>query len=95
MVYFESLLVGTLSLIVGIIIALILVRKTNILEMISKEERYKNEVINNPELLLQKLNENGPFVDEGEELHFSITKKEGKSNISVNRVKLDKKKKKQ
>lgn len=81
--YLEWLVIGGGALIIGFIVGLVLVRYTNIVDRISKHERYKQKIINNPKLLLEKLEENGDIVDMGKKVKLSIVEKDGKKEIVV------------
>lgn len=66
----EFLVVGVLALTLGAVISYKF--RDRIERRFNKVEREKTRVINNPELLLEKLNANGKMIDMGEELVFSV-----------------------
>ncbi len=83
MVYLEFIVVGGISLIVGLSVGFVLVKYTNIIDRISKKQRYKQKVINDPELLLEKLKENGAITDMGKKVDLSIVEVDGKKEIKI------------
>ncbi len=86
MVYLELAVVGVSSFVFGICVAALLVKYTNIINRIYKHEKYKNEILNDPELLLEKLKENGDIVDMGEKMDLFIVEKDGKKQIEFKRT---------
>ncbi len=83
MAHLELIVIGVIAFIFGICGAALLVKYTNIIDKISKHERYKQKILNDPELLLEKLKENGDIVDMGEKMDLYIVEKDGKKQIEV------------
>ncbi len=83
MVWFEVIIVGSISLIVGFIVGFILNKRTNIIDKVSKHERYKQSILNDPELLLEKLKEHGEITDMGKKVAMSIEEIDGKKQIKI------------
>ena len=83
MVYLEIIAVGGISLMIGLSVGFVLIKYTNIIDRISKNQRYKQKVINNPELLLEKLKENGTITDMGKKVDLSIVEVDGKKEIKI------------
>lgn len=79
----EIIVISILGIIVGIILAYIL-SKTNI-KFPTKDQRKKNKIINNPELLAEKLNEN-EIVDNGEKLEYSVVEKDGEKHLDLKKT---------
>ena len=44
------------------------------------------KVLNDPELLIERLNEHGTLIDEGEELNYSIGEQDGKRVVELNKT---------
>ncbi len=69
----ETIIVGIAGLVVGLTAAYFLFTKTKLADKLSKEQREKEKIINNPELLLEKLNHNiNSITDEGQKLEYCI-----------------------
>jgi hypothetical protein len=79
----ESLFVSLSGLILGIMIVFFLSKFG--LKIRSKGEREKNKIIKNPELLLEKLNQNGVMVDQGERLNYNVIDEDGKKKLGLER----------
>lgn len=84
MVVLEFIIIGSASLIIGLIVGVVLVKKTNIIDKVSKHERYKQKVIKDPELLLEKLKENGEITDMGNKVNLSVVEVDGKKQLEIN-----------
>ncbi len=81
----ELIIVVVLALSLGAIIGYFLAKKTKVMHKLLKKSTDKEVeiIINNPDLLLKKLKENGKIIDDGEELEYSIVKKDGKRVIDL------------
>jgi len=80
----EILFITVLAIIIGTIIATILYKKGIKIE--TKEEKEKEKIINDPDLLLEKLNNNGKMVDSGEELKYSIVDNKGVKSLELKKL---------
>ncbi len=83
MVVLEFLAIGGISLLIGGSIGIILAKYTNIINFVSKNERYKQKIMNDPELLIEKLKEHGEITDFGKKLDMSLVTVDGKKEIQV------------
>ena len=83
----EIVVVGIIALGFGALVVYFLSEKTNLFEWIAKADKRKKEVLNDPELLIEKLNENGKkIVDTGEILEYGIVEKDGKKIVGLTRT---------
>lgn len=84
----ENIIIPLGAILIGAIFAYLLLRNKRILQKISKADDKINKVINNPDLLLEKLNENGKMyeVDTREELKYSVVEKNGERKLDLERV---------
>lgn len=80
----EIIAVAIPSMAAGAGIMKLLLKNKNIEQKIDRSERKKHEAINNPELLLEKLNSNGVMVDDGDEVSFTIEEKNGRKQLVQN-----------
>lgn len=79
---YEILAVAILALGAGAGIMYLLIRFNKKFEQkIDRSEARKYAAMNDPELLLKKLNENGVMVDDGDEISFTIEVKDGKKQL--------------
>lgn len=83
MVVLEFIVIGGISLLIGAGIGVILAKYTNIINFVSKNERYKQKIISDPELLLEKLKEHGDIKDMGNKVDMSVVTIHGKKQIEV------------
>lgn len=77
----EFLAVAIPSLLIGAGIMKLLLKNPKIEQKIDRSETKKYEAMDNPELLLKKLNENGTMVDDGDEITFTLEEKDGKKEL--------------
>jgi hypothetical protein len=77
----EILAVAIPSAAIGAGIMRLLLMNKKIEQKIDRSERKKIEAMNDPEILLQKLNSNGVMVDDGDEISFTIEEKDGKKQL--------------
>lgn len=77
----EVIAVAIPSMIIGAGIMKLLLKSKKVEVIIDRSERKKYKAINNPELLLEKLNENGVMVDDGDEVSFAVEEKDGKKQL--------------
>ena len=82
----EVLVLLGFALIVGVAIGYFLSKNKKIANKFLKERREIDKVINNPEILLEKLKGHGKIIDNGEELHYSIGEKDGEKVIELNKT---------
>ncbi len=83
MVILEFAVIGGISLMVGAGIGVVLAKYTNVINFVSKSERYKQKVMNDPELLIEKLKEHGEITDFGKKVDMSLVTVDGKKEIQV------------
>ena len=84
----EILIIAVPALILGVAIGWILWKKFKLLDKTVEKikDNNKQKTINNPKILIEKLNKNGPIVDMGEELSFGIAKNDqGKEVLDISR----------
>lgn len=77
----EVLAVTIPSAAIGAGIMKLLLKNKKVELFVDRSERKKYQAINDPELLLEKLNENGTMVDDGDEISFTVEEKDGKKQL--------------
>ena len=77
----ETIAIAIPSMAAGAGIMKLLLKNKKIEQKIDRSERKKHEAINNPEILLEKLNSNGVMVDDGDEISFAIEEKNGEKQL--------------
>ena len=82
----EIVVVGVIGFGLGALAVYFLSKKTKLIDKIAKKDKRKEEVLNDPELLIKKLNENGKIVDTGETLEYGIVEEGGKKTVGLTRT---------
>lgn len=82
----EELVVVVFALIIGLAIGYFLSKNQRLANKFSKEKREMNAILNDPEVLLSKLNANGKIIDDGKELHYSVVEKDGKKVLELKKT---------
>ncbi len=82
----ETLIIGTIALLLGAGIAHIF--KKQIKKILNRKQKEMDEIVNDPDLLVEKLNKNGKMVDSGEELKYSVVEEGGVRKVSLERTKV-------
>lgn len=84
MVWQEVVFVGGIALVVGMVMAFLLMRFTKLFKFVDKEEKEKQKVLRDPDLLVQKLNEGRSMnVDDGEVMEYSVKDLGGKRVVDL------------
>lgn len=81
--FVEGAIIVSVSLLVGLGVGIFLIKKTNIINFVSKSQREKQKILNDPELLLAKLQEHGDIVDDGKKVDMSIVEINGKKQLKI------------
>lgn len=79
----EIIVVGILALITGAVLVLPFRKKIK-----SKEQKAIEKIVEDPELILQKLKEGGKMIDLGEELEYSVKELQGKKTLVLEKKKI-------
>ncbi len=82
----EALVIGTIALLLGAGIGHIFRKK--IKRLLDRKQKEKDKIINNPDLLVEKLSKNGKMVDSGEELKYSVIEEDGVRKVSLEKTKV-------
>ena len=77
----EALAVAIPSLAIGAGIMKLALKNKKVEMMIDRSEKKKYDTMNDPELLLKKLNKNGIMIDDGDEVSFAVEVKDGKKQL--------------
>jgi len=80
----EIITVGIFALLVGAGIMKLLLRIKKVELLVDRSERRKYKILNDPDLLLEKLNKNGMMVDDGDGISFAVEEKDGKKQLVQN-----------
>ena len=82
---YEIIFVSVGGVLAGLIIAYLFSRRG--LHVPTKEGRKVKKILNNPELLVEKLNKNGEMVDIGEKLEYKVVEGEdGKRRVALEKT---------
>lgn len=82
----ETLIIGTIALLLGAGLGHVL--RNKIKKLLNTKQKKMDEIINDPDLLVEKLNKNGKMVDRGEELKYSVVEEGGVRKVSLERTKV-------
>ncbi len=82
----EALVVGTLDLLLGAGIAHFF--RKGIKKLLNTKRKEIDKIVNDPDLLVEKLSENGKMVDRGEELKYSVVEEGGVRKVSLEKTKV-------
>lgn len=77
----EIIIIPLIAIIIGASISYLFRKK--LAKIFSGSDKKKNKIINSPDLLLEKLSENGKMVDDGEELEYSVVENDGKRELTM------------
>lgn len=62
----ELIYTSVFAALIGVAIGYLISKNKTILRLLIKEEKYKHQVISNPDLLLEKLKKNPPIISDGQ-----------------------------
>lgn len=82
----EVIVVAILAFLLGGGLAYIF--RESLVKKLNRAEKEKDKVINNPDLLVEKLNKNGKMVDVGEELKYSVIEENGVKKVALEKCKV-------
>ena len=82
----EALVIGTIALVLGAGIGHIL--RNRIKKILNTKQKEMDAIVNDPDLLVEKLNKNGKMVDSGEELKYSVVEEGGVRKVSLEKTKV-------
>lgn len=82
----ETLVVITIAILLGAVLGHIFKKK--IKRFLNKKQKEMDKIINDPDLLVEKLNNNGQMVDSGEELKYSVVEEDGVRKVSLTKTKV-------
>ena len=77
----ELITVGLAGIVLGVVVMFFLMKSKKFRNSIDRSDIKKQEAINNPELLLEKLKSNGKMIDDGDEIVYSIEEEGGKKKL--------------
>ncbi len=80
------LVVATLALLLGGGLSHIFRKK--IKRLLNRKQKEMDEIINDPDLLVEKLSQNGKMVDSGEELKYSVVEEGGVRKVALEKTKV-------
>ena len=77
----EIIAVAITSMAVGVGIMKLALKIKKVERLVDRSEKKKYDTMNNPDLLLKKLNDNGVMIDDGDEISFAVEEKDGKKQL--------------
>lgn len=77
----ETIVVAVISLAIGAGVMKLALKNKKIERIVDRSEKKKYDAMNDPDILLKKLKENGVMVDDGDEVTFVVEEVEGKRQL--------------
>lgn len=84
----STIILWGVGLVIGLVIGYFIAAKTNIIENFSEKGRKHKKLLNNPGLLVDKLNEHGKIISlmEDEEYKYSVKEVDGIQQVHLDKV---------
>lgn len=77
----ETIIVVAISVAIGAGIMKLALKSKKVQMLVDRSEKKKYATMNDPDLLLEKLNKNGVMVDDGDGVSFEVEEKDGKKQL--------------